>query len=103
MSGCIHDIMKRTRHTNHYSVRRLSKNRFNTEKQKLAGNLSNSNILTFWNQVNKFNPASRLTPDVMDNASGNVDMSETFYHKYHSLYNSVPTNDMDMIHVNTID
>ena len=50
-AGYIFDIMKRTRHQNHYVVRRCKKNRINIQKQKLAENISDSK--QFWNEFLK--------------------------------------------------
>ena len=38
-NGVVYDLMKRSRHTYHYSVRRVKKNKINIQKQRLADTL----------------------------------------------------------------
>ena len=39
-NGVIYEIMKRARHSYHYAVRRLKKDKINIQKQRLTENLS---------------------------------------------------------------
>ena len=38
----VYDLIKRSRHTYHYSVRRVKKNKINIQKQRLADSFSDN-------------------------------------------------------------
>ena len=86
--------MKRTRHQYHYAVRRCKNNRINIPKQKLAENISDSK--PFWKEFKKISPANKIVTTVMDNAIGDIQITDVLKHKYNSLDNSVPTSDAEM-------
>ena len=86
--------MKRTRHQYHYAVRRCKKNRINIQKQKLADNISDSK--QFWKELKKISPANKIVTTVMDNAIGDIQITDVLKHTYNYLYNSVPTSDVEM-------
>ena len=80
--------MKRSRHTYHYSVRRVKKNKINIQKQRLADTLyDNTN---FWKHVSYLNQASKSLPDVVDKASVCKQVLDVFLEKYTTIYTSVP-------------
>lgn len=92
--GLIYDIMKRTRHVYHYSVRRLRKNKTNIQKQRLADSVSDSK--TFWKNINNLNPANNSVPNTIDKVHGACEISKIFLQKYKSLYTSVPSSDHEL-------
>ena len=75
-NGVVYDLMKRSWHTYHYSVRRVKKNKINIQKQRLADSLyDNTN---FWKNVSYLNQASKSLPDVVDKASGCKQVLDVF-------------------------
>ena len=98
-TGFVYQIMKRTRHQYHYAIRCCKKNKIRIQKEKLAENISNSN--DFWREIKKINPANKVTTCVMDNVKGDTNITNIFFNKYKSLYNSVPTSDSDMLDLYT--
>ena len=86
--------MKRTRHTYHYTVRRLKKSKTQAIKLKLAANFTDSS--NFWHEISKLNPANNMLPDVIDNAKTAGEITQLFQEKYKKIYTSVPTNDEEL-------
>ena len=84
--------MKRTRHTYHYTVRRLKKSKTQEIKLKLAANFNNSS--NFWYEISKLNPANNMLPDVIDNAKTAEEITQLFQEKYKEIYKSVPTRNL---------
>ena len=89
--------MKTTRHRYHYSVRWFKKNKQQIQGYKLAENIGYSD--KFWNELRKINFASKQISETVGSAQGSSEISKLFFHKYKSLYNSVPTSDSDMTEV----
>ena len=89
--------MKTTRHRYHYSVRWCKKNKQQIQRTKLAENIRNSD--TFWGELRKINPVSKQISETIGTAQGSSEISKLFFHKYKSLYNSVPTSDSEMTEV----
>ena len=55
-NGVVYDLMKRSRHTYHYSVQRVKKNKINAQKQRLADSFyDNTN---FWDYIFYLNKAN---------------------------------------------
>ena len=84
---------KTMRHRYHYSVRWCKKNKQQIQRSKLAENIGHSD--TFWSELRKINPFSRQISETIGTAQGSSEISKLFFHKYKSLYNSVPTSDSD--------
>ena len=99
-TGFVYQIMKRTRHQYHYAVRCCKKNHLNIQKQKLAENMPSST--SFWKELKKISPANKVTTNVMDNTHGDKNVMELLLTKYKTLYNSVPTSDDQLQHLNCI-
>ena len=99
-TGFVYQIMKRTRHQYHYAVCCCKKNQLNIQKQKLAENMSSSSNL--WKELKKISRANQVTTNVMDNAHGDKNVMELLLTKYKTLYNSVPTSDDELQHLNCI-
>ena len=89
--------MKTTRHRYHYSVRWCNKNKQQIQRSKLAENIGYSD--TLWSEPRKINPARDQISETIGTAQGSSEISKLFFHKYKSLYNSVPTSDSDMTEV----
>ena len=83
-TGFIYQIMKRTRHQYQFKIR----------KQRLAENIHNST--NFWREINKINPANKLSTTIMDNANGDKEITSLLVNKYETLYSSVPADDNEM-------
>ena len=56
----------------------------------------------FWKELKKISPANKVTTNVMDNAHGDKNVMELLLTKYKTLYNSVPTSDDELQHLNCI-
>ena len=56
-NGVVYDLMKCSRHTYHYSVRRVKKHKINIQKQRLADSLYDNTY--FLKNVSYLNQASR--------------------------------------------
>ena len=84
-NGVIYEIMiKRTRYSYHYAVRRLKKDKINIQKkdwQKIF-----LIILFFWNQINEINSTSKSLPNIVDKAESVSEMSKIFQNKYETIY-----------------
>ena len=101
-NGVIYEAMKRTRHSYHYAVRRLKKDKINIQKQRLTENLSNNT--TFWNQINEINSISKNLPNIVDKAESASKISKIFQNKYvtyYILYSNVPTNSTELDNINS--
>ena len=90
--------MKRTRHSYHYTVRRLKKSKPQAIKLKLAANFNNSSNL--WHEIFKLNPAKKMLPDVIDNAKTAEEITPLFQEKYKEICTSVPTIDKELNLIN---
>ena len=88
------NIMKKTRHTYHYTVRRLKRNKTQAIKLKLAEKSNDS--ASFWQEIKKLNPNNSILPDIVDNANTDEDITNVFKEKYKEIYTSVPTDDMEL-------
>ena len=93
-NGDIYNIMKKTRHTYHYTVRRLKRNKTQAIKLKLAEKSNDST--SFWQEIKKLNPNNSILPDIVDNANTDEDITNVFKEKYKEIYTSVPTDDMEL-------
>ena len=83
--------MKKTRHTYHYAVRRLKREKLNMQRTKLADIHSDNNL--FWQNIKSLNPANKTVPTSVDGKQGSSEIAKLFRNKYELLYNSVPTSD----------
>ena len=88
-TGLIYNLMKKTRHTYHYAVRRLKKEKLNMQRSKLADIHSDNNL--FWQNIKSLNPANKTIPTSVDGKQGSSEIAKLFRSKYELLYNSVPT------------
>ena len=93
-NGVLYQIMKRTRHKYHYTVRLIKTNKINLQKEKLTEHFSDS--ISFWNNVKNINPVNKTLPNVVDNKNGSHEITKLFVNKYKTLYTSVPTNDTEL-------
>ena len=89
--------MKRTRHRYHYAIRSCKKKKEKILKIKLVENISNSK--DFWSERKKIYPSSKLISNTIDQANGNHEITQLFYHKYCSIYSKVPTDDIEMAQI----
>ena len=89
--------MKRTRHRYHYAIRSCKKQKQEIQKRKLVENISNSK--DFWSEILKINPSSKLISNTIDQANGNHEITQLFYHNYRSIYSKVPTDDIEMAQI----
>ena len=87
-TGLVYQIMKRTRHQYHYAVRRCKSDKLHIQKQRLAENIHNST--NFWREIEKINPANKLSTTIMDHANGDKEITITLVNKYETLYSRVP-------------
>ena len=62
-NGVVYDLMKRSRHTSHYSVQRVKKNKINAQKQRFADSFYDNT--TFWKNVSYINQANKSLLDVV--------------------------------------
>ena len=86
--------MKKTRHTYHYTVRRLKRNKTQAIKLKFAEK-SNNNA-RFCQEIKKLNPNNSILLDIVDNANTDEDIANVFKEKYKEIYISAPTDDMEL-------
>ena len=96
-SGFFYDIMKRTRHRYHYAIRSCKKQKQDIQKRKLVENISNSKDFSL--EIKKIYPSSKLISNTIDQANGNHEITQLFYHKYRSIYSKVPTDDIEMAQI----
>ena len=99
-SGFIYDIMKHTRHQYHYVVRCCKKNKLKIQKEKLAKNISHTK--DFLKELKKINLMNKITTEVMDDEYGNENITTLFKEKFETLYNSVPTNDIELTEIQDV-
>ena len=69
-TGHIYNIMKKTRHTYHYAVCRLKRNKTRSIKLKLTEKSNNS--ARFWQEIKKLNHNNSILPDIVDNENTDV-------------------------------
>ena len=86
--------MKRTRHTYHYTVRRLKINKVNVCFFKLPATFSNSK--EFWRDIKTINAANKSLPTIVDSKEGISEITHILNNKNEALYTSVPTSDTEL-------
>ena len=91
--GTVYEIMKRTRHRYHYTVRMLKRNETEEKRRILAAKIGHRDL---WEELNKINPKLRASPPCIDDAVGDDEIANHFASKFESLYTSVPTDEQDI-------
>ena len=71
--GVVYDITRRAKHSCHYVVRSCKKNKFETQKQKIAANLGKCK--TFSTEIKKINPTGRAISNSIGEPNGANDIS----------------------------
>ena len=62
----------------------------------MASSISENNYRDLWKEVSKVRTKSKVTPQCMDDVTGNESIAELFAHKYDMLYNSVCSNSAEI-------
>ena len=83
------DIMRRTRATYHYKIRKLKKDREKPQKKAMAKAISENNSRQLWTEVRKIRNKNSSSINCIDDITGNSCIAELFSKKYDELYNSV--------------
>ena len=90
LQGPVYEIMKKTRHEYHYSIRYCKLNEMSLKRKKLADNFKGKPN-EFWQEVKRLHRPPKHVPSVVDNVDGSESIAEMFANKFEELYQSVPT------------
>ena len=88
--------MRRTRHQYHYAVRSARKHDTENRKLRLAEASCANNSKDMWGELKRMNPKGKYLSNVVDGINNDADIANMFADKYRSLYQSVPTSDLEM-------
>ena len=88
--------MRRTRHQYHYAVRSAKKRDIENRKLRLAKSSCVNNSKDTWGALKRMNPKGKCLSNVVDGINNDADIANMFAEKYRSLYQSVPTSDLEM-------
>jgi hypothetical protein len=88
-SGCIADIMRRTRAAYHYAVRRIKRQNNNIVRQRFAEAVLTDNTRDFWAETKKLTHQRHASAYMIDGCCDSSDIASLFANKYQALYNSV--------------
>lgn len=91
--GTVYEIMKKTRHRYHHTVRMLKRNETEEKRRILAAKIGHRDL---WEELNKINPKLRASPPCIDDAVGDEEIANHFARKFESLYASVPTDEREI-------
>ena len=97
--GLIADIRKTTRSEYHSQIRKLESNSDLLRKKRMAECVSDSNTRDLWREVKKMKPSNQLVSNVIDGCTDDVEIASCLRNKYCKLYNSVPTDDKEIIDI----
>ena len=95
-TGIVYNIMRRTRHQYHYAVRSARKHDTENRKLRLAEASCANNSKDMWGELKRMNPKGKYLSNVVDGINNDADIANMFADKYRSLYQSVPTSDLEM-------
>ena len=95
-NAVVADVMRRARAKYHQAVKYVKQNQDSIKKENMANALLSNNKRDFWKEIKKINKNNNCLPNLIDDVTGNQDISNHFSSKYESLYNSVSYNEADM-------
>lgn len=95
-NAVIADVMRRSRSQYHRAVRFVKRNQNNVKKESMATALLGNKSRDFWKEVGKVTKNNNMLPNMVDEVTGDENISKHFATKYEDLYNSVAYNDADM-------
>jgi hypothetical protein len=95
-SGCIADIMRRTRAAYHYAVRRVKRNEKDIVRQRFAEAVLTDNTRNFWTETKKLANQRHVGASIIDGCCDSYDIASLFATKYQDLYNSVGYSSLEM-------
>ena len=98
-TGAVADIMRRTRASYHYAVRRVKKNEQEIVRQRFAEAVLCNNNRDLWSEVRRINGNRAAPASTIDGQSSPDCISRIFTDKYKQLYNSVPYSTHEMIDI----
>ena len=95
-NGIIAEIKRKTHANYKREVKRLKSKQAELRANKLASALINKSDRNFWSEVRALNRNTTSIPNHIDQAHGDVEISNTFCEKYKTLYTSVPYDVQEM-------
>ena len=99
-SGIIADIMRKTRASYHYAIRKVRRNANDIINEKFADALLHNRGRDFWSEARKLRRSNVSVSSVVDGISTADGIADLFASKYQSLYTSVlyDRSEMESIH-----
>jgi len=99
-SGIIADIMRKTRASYHYAIRKVRRNANDIINEKFADALLHNRGRDFWSEARKLRRSNMSVSSVVDGISTADGIADLFASKYQSLYTSVlyDRSEMESIH-----
>ena len=93
------DIMRKTRLTYHYAIRRVKRDEKDIISDRFAQAVLNGHDRDFWAEVKRVRGKGSTTSNIVDGCSDAGNIAALFADKYQDLYCSVAFNEVDMSHI----
>ena len=88
-TGALADVMRRTRASYHYTVRRVRRNEQNFINERFADAMFVDNTRDFWSEVKRLRSHKTCPSNMVDDFKSPCDTANFFASKYQDLYTSV--------------
>jgi hypothetical protein len=82
-------MRKKSRMQYHYAIRKCQQECNALKSKKMAECMVNNNVRGYWSEVRKIKGHAKKIPGMVDNISGDKNISELFASKFSTLYNCV--------------
>lgn len=98
--GVLANIMRRTRALYHKAVKDARKNDLSLRRCRMAEAICSNNNRDLWDETKKITPTRNLISNNVDGMSNSEDISQVFANKFGQLYQSVPTDNVEINRIN---
>ena len=88
-SGLLCDMRKRSRLQYHYAVKRCQQENNAMKSKRMAECMLSNDVRGYWSEVKRIKGNAKKIPGMVDNVSGDKNISELFASKFSTLYNCV--------------
>jgi hypothetical protein len=98
-TGTVADVMRRTRASYHYAIRKVKRNEEHIISEKVADALLHNKTRDFWSEIKRIRSSRSGTSRTVDDQTEPSNIARLFADNYRELYTSVPydVNEMQRI------
>ena len=100
-TGYIAKMRRLSRTRYHKAVRHLKRDETRMRTEKIADALISNRSRDLWSEVKRRKGRSRKSACTIDGVNDDKDIADLFSDKYNTLYNSVPFDNDDMLHISS--